>query len=578
MASPNAKIPRESYENFGGINQKASLYLTDNSDVLSLKNLDFNRPGSLSSTPGSAFYLSATFTGKVTGLYEYTKLSGTSFVIFSANNTLYQTDGVLTSPIRIGVTPGAQFDFVTFVDTLFAANGAEFLKYDGTTVTKFSTPAGNTITLGMGVAAVGMSGTFNYAFGYLNTSGYFSAVSQFASIAVSGTQVIASGFTYPSDYGITAGVLYRSNPGSLDLFFYSYIPLGGQTFVDSGTLTLGNMPVPDSVFFTLAPRYLEIFQNSLFMIGSSQFPSTAFFSELGEPENVLPESNFEVRTNDGDILTGGKFYGNALFLFKKNSFSKVIGNDTTNFSLLDVSDQYGCLSNRSVVVYNDIMLWLDRKGICRYNGATPEIISTKIEQTFLNMNIDAAINNACGVHDKYRNQVTWGIPVNGATFNNLTIVYDYLADAWTTKDGYNPAITSYVQSSFPRQRVFYGSYSGSIHYISSDLYNNNGQGITFSMQSKFHNIFGNSRTGQYRRLFVDTDPIPGATIPLTINFRVDEQPDIVLTRTIYFNQYQTRIDFGIPAKSLSIEFVASSASFPIRINGYTLEARLQRNV
>lgn len=575
--SPNEKIKRESYENFGGINEKASLYLTADNECLSLLNLDFQKPGSLSSIPGSNYYIGTTYIGRITGLYEYVRLSGASHVIFTANSIAYQTDGVTTSPFRLGLTADALFDFVTFVDTLFMTNGYEFIKYNDLSAQKFSSPDGSTLTTGLGVAAAGLSGTFQYAYGYLTTSGYYSGVGPAATLAVAGTQAILSGFTFPADYGVTAAVIYRTSPGGQDLFNIGFLALGGQTFVDSGA-TLGLLPAPDSVFFTLAPRYLEIFQNSLFMIGSTQFPSSAFYSELGQPETILADSNFEVRTNDGDILTGGKYYGSALYLFKKNSFSRVVGNDTTNFALLDVSDQYGSLSNRAVVVYNDIMLFLDRKGICRYNGATPEIISTRIESTFLSMNIDAAIDNACAIHFKYRNQIWWGIPTNGSTINNTIIIYDYLSESWTVREGFLPSSMAFLKSSFPRQTAFYGGYSGSIHYVSASLFSDNGQGITYAMQSKFYNMGGPSVTMQYRRLFIDTDPIVGITVPLTVNFRVNEQDTIVKTMQTYFDQFQTRLEFGIPAKSLSIELVTSGSSTPIRINGFTLEARLQRKV
>jgi len=576
--SPNPKFPRESYENFGGINEKASLYLTGDNECLSLLNLDFNKPGSLSSMPGSALFIGATVAGRISGLYEYTKLSGASHIIFTAGNIAYSNSGNTTIPFRIGINPDALFDFVTFVDTLFMSNGYQFLKYNDITATKFSCPAGTTLTTGLGVAAVGLSGTYQYSYGYLTTSGYLSGTGDAATLAVAGTQAILSGFTSPSDYGVTAIVIYRSSAGGADLFLYDYMTPTGATYVDSGSLSLQTFPEPDSVFFTLAPRYLDLYQNTFFMLGSTQYPSAYYWSEVGQPETILPDSNAEVRTNDGDRITGSKAYGNGIYIFKVNSFVKVVGSDSSNFQQLDVSAEYGSLSNRAVVIYNDIMLFLDKKGICRYNGATPEIISTKIESTFLEMNIDAAIDNAVGVHYKYRNQIWWGIPTNGSTVNNTIVIYDYLAESWTVREGFLPSSMAFLAGPYDRETIFYGGYSGTIHYVSASLCSDNLSGMTYAMQSKFYTMGGRSETMQYRRLFIDTDPIQGATIPLTINFRKDEQDAIVLTRQIYFDQFQTRIDFGIPAKSLSVELVTSGASYPIRINGFTLEARLQRKV
>lgn len=83
---------------------------------------------------------------------------------------------------------------------------------------------------------------------------------------------------------------------------------------------------------------------------------------------------------------------------------------------------------------------------------------------------------------------------------------------------------------------------------------------------------------QYRRLFIDTDPIVGQTVNMTINFRINEQSAIVYTQNIFLDQPQTRLDFGIPAKSMSLEFIVSGSSFPFKLNGFTVEARLQRRV
>jgi len=576
--SPNPKQKSENYSNFGGINTKTSLYITGENDVLALENYAFTKPGSLSSTPGSSLFMGATVSGQVNGIYEYEKLSGFSQIIFAANTNSYYTTGGAPTAFRSGLENGARFDYVTFLDTLFACNGSQFFKWDGTNAYTFSTPQGLSLTVSaVAGGAAGLSGTFQYAYGYLNTTSYYSDVGARATFAVAGTQIALSGFTFPAGYGITAAVIYRTSPGGQDLFQIGFLPVGGQTFVDTG-LALGNQVEPDTFFFTLAPRYMELFQNHLFMVGFSGAPSDVWNSEVGQPETILPDSNFEFRTNDGDELRGAKFYNGALYVFKERSFGKIVGDNSSNFTLLDVSDQYGALSNNAIVTYEDIMLFLDRKGIARFNGAVPEIISDKIEDIFLRMNISAARGNATAIHHRHRNEIWFGIPVDGATFNNLTVIFDYISLSFTTQKGFNPSSFAMAKSTFARPTAFYGSYSGAIFYTSASLFSHNGNGMTYVLQSKFYNMGGPSTTMQYRRLFVDHDPIVGITVPMQVNFRVNEQSAIAATATIYLNDYQSRIDFGIPAKSLSVELVTSGASFPVKINGFTVEGRLQRKV
>lgn len=577
--SPDPKIKQENYSNFGGINQKASSYITPNNDVLNLQNYAFSFPGALNNMPGSAQYVPGGVAGPVTGIYEYSKLEGASYLVFTANTNAYYTDGVNIFAWRIDLQNGVYPDFTTFIDFLFMTDGRSFIKWDGSQASQFSAPdgaPGMTFDYGLTGVASGFTGNYLYAYGYLTDTGYYTNVNNFVTVAINGTAAILTGFTYPVDYGISAAVIYRSSRDGVAVFEIGTMPFGGQTFIDAG-LTLGNLAQSQSVFFTLAPRFLSIYQNSLFLIGSSMFPSTVFFSDLGVPESIQPTYNFEVRTNNGDFLTGGKFYHNSLYLFKRYSFYRLDGTDPTNFQLYDTSDQYGCLSERAIVVYQDYMLFLDRKGIALYNGAQPEIISQKIEPIFLTMNEDAAINQACAFHNRLRNEIWWGIPTNGSTINNTIIVFDYISNAWTVRNGIFPSSMGYFYGDFDQETVFYGSYTGTISYCSASLFNDAGVGMTYVMQSKFFNMGGPSSTMQYRRLFVDTDPI-GTTVMMTINFRKDEQPDIVLTRTIQLDMYQTRIDFGIPAKSLSVEFIVSGSSFPVKLNGFTVEARLQRRV
>lgn len=344
------------------------------------------------------------------------------------------------------------------------------------------------------------------------------------------------------------------------------------------------------------PKYIDTYSNRLFMAGFrnindvvpidgvnntvdySSAPSIVWFSDLAEPEGIRPENFFEVRTNDGDKITGIKNYLNSLIIFKSKSFHELTGDNPDNFVLKEASDQYGCLSHKAAVVFENQLLFLDRKGICHWNGANVRIISSKIESIFTRMNVAGAFDTARAVHVKARNEVWFAIPVDGATTNNLIVVYDYLADAFTTFSGFVPSELTIAQNGLSSLRPFYGSYTNLISQVSASFLGDNGAGITCLVKTKYSADIGKSITKQFRRLFLDVDTVTGTTSPIQINFYQDYGASIVYGTTMYANQFQSRIDFGIPAKSLSAEMVHSSASLPIRINGYTIEYRDQRRV
>ncbi len=128
---------------------------------------------------------------------------------------------------------------------------------------------------------------------------------------------------------------------------------------------------------------------------------------------------------------------------------------------------------------------------------------------------------------------------------------------------------------------------GSMGYFGNSFKTDYGNSITLSFKTKYHVEQGPSTTMEWRRFYLDTGPWAGTTLSFSTNFYANfATATISLTRTIYAsgNPYsgpqQTRIDFGISAKSLSVETRFSTGeTLPfVRIYGYTIESRFLRNV
>lgn len=614
---PYPEVKSESYANIGGVNQKASQYVTGVNEVLQSFNLDLTKPGSLTKRPGSTFFSSLGPTLSIgstsyflphfpiTGLYEYSRLSGESYLIASGIGPTASpstpASGVYTfqgGTIRLfaqSINPASYFDFTTFVDWLFFCNGSILEKFNGSTAYLFSLP---TPPLPAGMfqnpqATTGIvfpPGSYGYGYGYLNNRGYAGPIFEyltnitqnatFGGVLLQGFTNIENGVPGQDDFGVSAIIVYRTDNSLSTLYEIARVPPGTTQFFDPG-LTLTTNQAPQYLFFTLVPRYIEIYNNQLFSCGFSSLLSTMYFSDIGEPEGVGATATFEVRTNDGDRLTGLKAYYSSLMIFKKYSFHQLLGTDPTNFQLNELSDQYGCLSNRAVCVYQDNLLFLDRKGICQFNGANISIISNRLEPLFQRMNIQAAIDQAIMLHVKSRNEVWCAFPVDGATLNNHMAIYDYVCDGWYEVEGPQPSSLGLMTGPFPQPLPFYGDYSGTIYNFGSSqtgyLPSDNGIGFSCVAQVPFRDGgFGYSVTKQFRRLFLDTDPI-GISSILQINFRKDEGASIVYGTTMSTGRFQSRIDFGIPAKSLSAEIGFYNASLPFRLNGWTYHARFQRD-
>lgn len=568
----------ESYVNVGGLNTKGSNYVTDTRECLKLTNFDHTVPGAITTRPGSTQLVNSAVSGVAASVYQFNQLSGASYKVFSANTNIYTIQGQAPISFKSSLLSNGRFSFVTFVDRLFATNGQDFFKFDGSQATNYSLPPGASGFAGAATGSgSGFTGAFLYSYGYLNDRGYFGPAINTLTVNVAGeSRVFLTGLTTPTGYGITALVFYRSSANGTDPFQIGTLAAGGATFVDNN-LSLGTRPAPEALWFTLAPRYLSLFNNELFLIGFSSLPSSVYYSDIGEPESVGASSLFEVRTNDGDRLTGGIPYGPRQMLFKRASFHYLTGDDPNNFSLSEVSTQYGALSHWALCVYKDKLRFLDEKGEAEYNGANTEIVSTRIEDTYRRMNVAAAVDQAAMLHVKARNEIWTIFPIDGATFNNHMVVYDYNADAYSEWSG--PQVASISLATNPDNNPWphFGSYSGAVHYFGPSFFSDNGTGFTCVFGSRFEADLGHSVEKVYRRLFLDVDPTPGVTQPIGINFYRNQGSSVYLARTMYSNQFQSVINFGISAKSLAFDAVYLSATSPLRINGYTLEDRYQRS-
>lgn len=685
---PYQKLKREDYANLGGIATKQSPYTTGPHQFLSLVNFDFSTPGSLTKVPGSTQYLetSSSLAGKCLGLMEFERSTGFSQIVYGLTGSMWSisastitgwsitqigaTQAALNGYVHwywdagagwfplemtgasIGTTPrhqetqfnatlyinssshsGAKKSFVSFQNHVFMADGVNFLKWDGSTVTRVGLPfpvlwgagAGDTFSQVNTLAASFSQIKYtNYlvAAQYINTRGFAGPLSYICSAnyySISLTaQFIRANVFIPLGYGIT-GVRFwgATSPGSTTgnfalypkgqtgwLYDYRYVGdapiLNGSTtyceFLFYPPVNPGQQLTTDPYWrgYTLltqvtgatvsaaqlmdAPQFLEVYNNQMITAGHSGAPSTIRISDIAEPENYDPENFIDVRTNDGDAISGLKSYNSRCYVFKYNSMHELSGDDPTNFALREVSDQYGCVNHWSTAVFNDTMLFLDKKGVMVFNGANLEPLSNDIQPIIDRINQSAAKTEACMVHSPSQNQVLVSVPVDGATLNNMTLVYDYFVKAWTTHEGYRAAAFANMGGRIGARTLFYGGYSGMIFNFGASLMSHNGTAFTCLIKTRYLSELGQSVQKQFRRLYMNTDTTPGQTTALSVKAYPDYGSGASLSTTMYLTQFQNRIDFGVSAKSLAFEFSHYSSTQGIRVHGWATEARPQRNV
>src|SRR5690606_23096477 len=129
-----------------------------------------------------------------------------------------------------------------------------------------------------------------------------------------------------------------------------------------------------------------------------------------------------------------------------------------------------------------------------------------------------------------------------------------------------------------RRTAYFGDYSGMVHYFGASFFGDNGHGITCLAKSRYEAPDGQNVQNIFRRLFLDVNNVSGITGTIDCKVFSDYNETVKATFSIYQNSFQTRRDFGVPAKSIAFEFSHFSASLPLLINGFATVRRYLRDV
>ena len=536
----------------------------------------------------------------------------------------------------------ANWNHVNYKDqTYFAANGQAY-KYrpftfpvpgfsdDASYFGMASPPQLGNPGLTMGTTAAGVtnfSGTYVYQYAYEDQFGYIGPRGATYVVSTAGVQAfVLSGFTTAASasYGYSNSVLFRNRvTGFAPSDMIKIAEFSGQTYTDNNTPNVPPEflePVVDLAEslgglidagnpFAIATRFFEVYQNRLFTncvpsYPASGIPSAArgsdyklYFSEIDDLQTIYPESFLTIVDNTFAI-SALKTYNQSLIIFCEKGFFRLTGDNPDNFNVQNITSEYGCISNKATVVFKNRLWFLDETGIVEFDGANYDQVSERMFDTFASINLDAARQNACAMHVPERNEVWFAIPTGANTINNLVVVYDYLANGWTTfsadklkPTGMAPLYrnvgfeSSTLSARIPLNKVYtFGSIGASLYNFHPSLSMDDGAGITLSWQTRWHESFGKSSTNQFRRFFLDTKiSTVGSTQVFNQTFALTFYANYASTAISLTRAFNTStltenwIDFGIPAKSMSVVGAYGSTSGDVKVYGYTVESRYQRN-
>lgn len=129
-----------------------------------------------------------------------------------------------------------------------------------------------------------------------------------------------------------------------------------------------------------------------------------------------------VDTGSGGDFTGIASYNNYVYAFKKTGIWKIFGHKASNFECINITD-IGCISSKSIVEVNEALFFLGSKGIYRYTGGQPELISYDLNATY---------TSGVAGGDGRRYYISL---YNGSTYD--LFVYDTWTNVWVQEDDSN---------------------------------------------------------------------------------------------------------------------------------------------
>lgn len=128
-------------------------------------------------------------------------------------------------------------------------------------------------------------------------------------------------------------------------------------------------------------------------------------------------------TGVGTAITA---YNDLVICWSEQSMHILYGNDPVDFQFMEPIPN-GCVSDRSVIIHNGILYFMDYNKIMGYTGGLPIEISQKVKTYVEGIAWDYKNLICSGQFGKY---ILWSIPYGAVTNNNYTLQYDTELKTW----------------------------------------------------------------------------------------------------------------------------------------------------
>ena len=338
-------------------------------------------------------------------------------------------------------------DSVMAYDRLYLVNGSDPLTYyDGSviqTFTAISAPTVPTCTRTGG-------GTGNYTFSYKVTAVTGQGETDPTSAAsatlnqeeLSDTVYMTVGWTVSAS--ATGYNIYGRTEGYWRFLHY----VEGQavnSWVDYGTDSPSEVFTPPEGNSTGGPigTSIELYKDSLFILGDPDNPSRLYYSGGGDRINDFSVSNgggfIDINKNDGQRGTGLIVFKNTLLIFKEDSIYQFQFTTSGLPQSTQINAAVGCIAPRSIVAVENDVFFASRRGIFSignepgfaFDVLRTNEISARVRSIFQSIQSEY-MDRIAGIYatKSNANLVIFSYTPSGGAWNSEALVYDRERLAW----------------------------------------------------------------------------------------------------------------------------------------------------
>lgn len=339
-----------------------------------MQNVIFNETGSIKTRNGFTEYNGTSIgANPLTGLIRFYGSGGVQQLITKYTTSLYRGNDVSGAMTQITLGSGVSLVSGNFIDstivngTLLVVDGSNFIqKYRGSTNSNYST---GTISVTNGSSAVVGSGT-SWATSTNATAGEYIQLPDTKWYKI--VSVI-------SNTSLTIELNYQGATSSGDS--YKISPWGEvQGALDDTAPSSLVRPAPD---------YIENHANRVWALEGNRLRYSALDTSVsGEHFNDWDTANnagtINIPTGKDSETTGLYSFGESLYIFQRRAIWRLSGNAPANFSIKQVTNEVGMTNRRTLVEWNDILVFLSDLGIILFDGSNIKNISEDVVNTSIN--------------------------------------------------------------------------------------------------------------------------------------------------------------------------------------------------